>query len=189
MSSDVTPDGTRLRRLPTDGLTVAELRAIRALMSVAFGADEEERFTDDDWEHALGGLHFVLDLDGEIITHAAVVERVIAVDGRPFRTGYVEAVATAPGREGLGFGSRVMTDATAYVRDTFEFGVLGTGRHTFYERLGWLRWLGPSGLRVADGVRLTPDDDGYIMVLPTPASSPLDVTAPITCDWRPGDVW
>jgi len=26
-------------------------------LAEAFGNDEEERFTDDDWEHALGGLH------------------------------------------------------------------------------------------------------------------------------------
>ncbi len=40
-----------------------------------------------------------------------------------------------------------------------------------------------------DGERRTPDDDPYIMVLRTPSSPPLDITAPISCDWRPGDVW
>jgi aminoglycoside 2'-N-acetyltransferase I len=182
-------DQPRLRRVSTDGLTATEVAKIRALMEVAFGSDEEERFTEDDWGHALGGVHFVLDLDGEIITHASVVERVIEVDGRPFRTGYVEAVATEPDREGHGFGSRVMTDVTDYIRGRFELGALGTGRHTFYERLGWQRWSGPSGLRTDDGVRPTPDDDGYIMVLPTPANPALDLTAPISCEWRPGDVW
>jgi aminoglycoside 2'-N-acetyltransferase I len=182
-------DQPRLRRLSTDGLTATEVARIRALMEVAFGSDEEERFTEDDWGHALGGVHFVLDLDGEIITHASVVERVIEVDGLPFRTGYVEAVATQPDREGLGFGSRVMTDVTDYIRGRFELGALGTGRHSFYERLGWQRWSGPSGLRTDDGVRPTPDDDGYIMVLPTPANPALDLAAPISCEWRPGDVW
>jgi aminoglycoside 2'-N-acetyltransferase I len=118
-----------------------------------------------------------------------VVEREIHVAGRPLRTGYVEAVATAPKDEGLGFGSLVMTDVTAYVRERFELGALGTGRHHFYERLGWSGWEGPSSVRTVDGPRPTPDDDGYIMVLATPTSPPLDPLAPISCDWRPGDVW
>ncbi len=158
-------------------------------MEVAFGSDEEERFTDDDWGHAMGGLHFVLELDGELVAHASVVERTLEIDGHPFRTGYVEAVATAPGRQGMGFGSQLLSEVTKYVRDCFELGALGTGRHSFYERLGWLRWLGPSSVRTAGEARPTPDDDGYVMVLTTRAAPPLDRTVAISCDWRPGDVW
>jgi aminoglycoside 2'-N-acetyltransferase I len=155
----------------------------------AFGPDEEERFTDADWAHAVGGMHFVLDLDGEIVTHASVVERELHVAGRPLRTGYVEAVATASGREGAGFGSLVIADVTSYIRDRFELGALGTGRHRFYERLGWLTWTGPASVRTLEGPRRTSDEDGYILVLPTPSSPPLDLDAPISCDWRSGDVW
>jgi aminoglycoside 2'-N-acetyltransferase I len=183
------PRRPRLRRIATHDLTTPQVLAIRALMAAAFGRDQEERFTDDDWDHAVGGVHFVLELDGEVIAHASVVEREIHVDQRPFRTGYVEAVATLPDRHGSGFGSLVMTDVTSYIRDGFELGVLGTGRHTFYQRLGWLTWTGPSFVRTASGDRRTPDDDGYILVLPTRSSPPLDLSAPISCDWRPGDVW
>ena len=116
------------------------------------------------------GLHVVLNLDDEIVAHAAVVERELHVDGRPLRTGYVEAVATAPDRQGIGLGSRLMADVASYIRETFELGALGTGRHHFYERLGWLTWAGPSFVRTADGVQPTPEDDGYILVLPTPSS-------------------
>jgi aminoglycoside 2'-N-acetyltransferase I len=179
----------RLRRLPTDQLTEAETTAIRDIMAVAFGTDEDDRFTDDDWDHALGGLHFVLDLDGEIITHASVVTREVHADGHPLRTGYVEAVATVPTRQGAGYGSMVMTEVDAFIRERFELGALGTGRHAFYQRLGWLTWLGPSSVRVPEGLRPTPDDDGYILVLPTPASPPLDPAGPISCALRPGDVW
>jgi aminoglycoside 2'-N-acetyltransferase I len=188
-SSDSQPDRPRLRRVSTHDLTAPEIAAVRAILLAAFGPDDEERFTDDDWDHAIGGVHFVLDLAGEIIAHASVVERELHVDGRPLRTGYVEAVATAPDRQGAGFGSLVMADVTSYIRDRFELGALGTGRHRFYERLGWLTWTGPSSVRTAKGANQTPDDDGYILVLPTPSSPPLDVTAPISCDWRPGDVW
>jgi aminoglycoside 2'-N-acetyltransferase I len=179
----------RLRRLATADLTPAELAAIRAMLVDAFGPDDDEAFGDDDWEHGLGGVHFVLDVDGEIVAHASVVERELHVGGRPVRTGYVEAVATAPDRQNLGFGSMVMSEVSAYIRGAFELGALGTGRHHFYERLGWRTWIGPSSVRTPDGPRPTPDEDGYVLVLATPTSPPLDLTAPISCDWRPGDVW
>jgi aminoglycoside 2'-N-acetyltransferase I len=183
------PDRPRLRRLSTQELTPSELVAIRELLERAFGSDEEERFTDADWDHSLGGVHFVLDVAGEIVAHASVVERELHIGGRPVRTGYVEAVATEPDRQGAGFGSIVMADVTARITDRFELGALGTGRQGFYQRLGWLTWIGPSSVRMDDNEQTTPEDDGYLMVLQTSSSPPLDLTAPISCDWRPGDVW
>ena len=139
-------DGPRLRRVPTEALTSVELRSIRALMDAAFGTGDEA-FGDDDWAHALGGLHLVLELDGEIVSHASVVERLLEIGGRPVRTGYVEAVATGPEAQGRGHGTLVMEAAAEHVRSTFELGALGTGRHAFYERLGWQTWRGPAFVR------------------------------------------
>ena len=183
------PDSATVRRANTEDLTAPEIAAIRKMLVDAFGSDEDEAFTDDDWEHAIGGLHFVVALEGAIVAHASVVERQLHVDGRAIRTGYVEAVATAPDHQGAGFGSLVMTEANAYIRGAFELGALGTGRQAFYERLGWRTWTGPSGVRTTDGVRPTPEDDGYLMVLTTPTSPPLDLNGTIICEWRPGDVW
>jgi len=178
------------RRVRTDRLSAAEVTAIRALLWAAFASDdEEERFTEDDWRHALGGMHFVVDDAGALVAHAAVVERELHVGGRPLRTGYVEAVAIDPGRQGGGLGSLVMRDVGAWIAERFELGALGTGSHGFYERLGWRRWRGPSWVRTPDGPVRTPGEDGYIMVLATPSSPELDLTAPISCEWRPGDVW
>ncbi|HSG85259.1 MAG TPA: GNAT family N-acetyltransferase [Candidatus Limnocylindrales bacterium] len=81
-------------------------------------------FSDDDMAHAMGGRHWLVEVDGRIVSHTAVVERVLEVEGRPLRTGYVEAVATAPGWRGLGFGSRVVTAANAFIAATFELGAL-----------------------------------------------------------------
>ena len=179
-----------VRRLGTDELSPAELAEIRALMDVAFGDDPEEAFTDDDWAHALGGLHVLVEVDGRIVAHAALVEREIRVGGRALRTGYVEAVATAPERQGEGFGSRAMAVIGAEIQARFELGVLGTGAFHFYERLGWRRWRGPSQVRLPDGaLERSPEDDGFLMVLETPRSGGLDDRAPIECDWRPGDAW
>ena len=167
---------------------LAELNAIRALMNVAFGTGEEA-FADEDWEHALGGVHVVLDLDGEILSHGSIVERPLEIGGRPYRTGYVEAVATDPSRQGVGFGTQVMDAATEHIKTSFELGALGTGRHAFYQRLGWETWRGPAFVRLPEGEQRTPDEEGYILVLRTPTSPPFDLTEKISCDWRPGDVW
>ena len=180
---------TRLRALPTDELTAREVAQIGALLEAAFGSDQDDRFTEEDWRHAIGGRHFILYSGELIVAHASVVERELHVAGRPLHTGYVEAVATVPDRQRSGFGTRVMRAVGSYIRDRFELGALGTSHHGFYERLGWMTWRGPSFVRTTDGDRPTPDEDGYIMVLPTPSSPPLVLTAPISCEWRPGDVW
>jgi aminoglycoside 2'-N-acetyltransferase I len=182
-------DRLRLRTAATSDLPGGEIATLRALMEAAFGTDEEERFTDGDWDHATGGLHVILELDGTIVAHAAVVERELQVDGRPARTGYVEAVAVDPDHQGRGFGSIVMAEVNRHIQTVFELGALGTGRHAFYERLGWQTWRGPASVRTGEGIVRTPDDDGYILVLRTPRMPNLDLTAPITCEWRPGDVW
>jgi aminoglycoside 2'-N-acetyltransferase I len=179
----------RLRRRSTPKLTTAEIGTIRAILDAAFGADEEERFAQTDWDNALGGTHFVIDTDEGIAGHAAVVERVIEIGGRPFRTGYVEAVAVAPDRQGRGLGTVLMREVTAWIEPRYELGVLGTGRHAFYERLGWTTWRGPAFVRTPDGPRRTPDEEGFILVFRTASTPPFDLDATISCDWRPGDVW
>jgi aminoglycoside 2'-N-acetyltransferase I len=183
----------RIRLLATDELTTGDEAAIRGLMADAFGDDEDERFDDADWEHALGGTHVVLDIDGRIVAHAAVVERELHVAGVPVRTGYVEAVATAPQRQGSGLGTSVMNRVGSIIEQSFELGALGTGSHHFYERLGWRTWRGPAFVRLpAGGEQRTPDEEGYILVLRTPTTPdaiPEALDAPISCDWRPGDVW
>lgn len=181
-------DRAELRRVATPRLRPSEVDAIRELLSAAFPPGDDG-FTEEDWRHATGGLHFVLELDGRVVAHASVIERELRVGDRPVRTGYVEAVATDPSLQGSGLGTRVMREVTSYVREGFELGALGTASHHFYERLGWLTWQGPTSVLTDDGPRRTPEEDGYILVLPTPSSPSLDLTAPIACDWRPGDVW
>ena len=178
-----------LRSLPTESLSPDEIEVIRALLDAAFWDDEDERFTEEDWEHSIGGLHVVLELDGRIVSHASVVERELQVAGRPLRTGYVEAVATAPGFQGRGYGTRVMQVIGRAIDTGYELGALGTGEIRFYERLGWRVWHGPTSVRTAAGERRTPDEDGGIMVLLTRTTPPIDLDAPISCEWRPGDVW
>lgn len=179
---------TRLRQMTSSDLGPDEVRAIRAILDEAFGTGEDA-FAEDDWTHALGGRHFVLDVGGRIATHASVVPRTIHIGDRPVRTGYVEAVATSPQHQGQRLGTMVMTAVGAYLREAFELGALGTGRHHFYERLGWERWAGPAFVRAPEGPRRTPDEEGFILVLRTPTSPRFDLTEAISCEPRVGDDW
>jgi aminoglycoside 2'-N-acetyltransferase I len=181
--------GDRVLRLETPELSERQVRAIRDVLQRAFADDPHGGFAEDDWQHALGGVHFVLERDGEVLVHASVVQRELHLAGRPTRTGYVEAVATAPAHQGAGLGTRVMREVGSHIAASFELGALGTGSHGFYERLGWRTWRGPSSVRTEQGDRRTPDEDGYIMVLATPTSPAFELTDPISCEWRPGDVW
>ncbi len=175
-----------LRRVRTEELPSADAIALRRLMDRAFASDG---FDEHDWQHALGGIHFILDLDGAIAAHASVVQRDLRAGDVALRTGYVEAVATEPGLQGRGYGTRVMEAAGAHIAQAYQIGALGTGAFHFYERLGWRRWRGPTAVRTEHGRERTPDEDGYVMVLLTPTSPSLDWDAELSCEWRPGDVW
>jgi aminoglycoside 2'-N-acetyltransferase I len=179
----------RLSIVAPNALNNAQVSATRALLWSAFGDDPDEAMTEEDWQHAIDGTHFLLDLGGELVAYASVAERGLEVGGRPVQAGYVEAVATAVARQGQGLGSRLMTHVNAYIRERFELGALGTGRHHFYERLGWVTWQGPTLVRTPEGPLRTPDEDGYVLVLPTPTSPDLDLAATISCAPRLGDAW
>jgi aminoglycoside 2'-N-acetyltransferase I len=178
----------RVRHHATGQLTIPETAAIRSLLRAAFAGDGDG-FTDEDWAHAAGGLHVLLELDGAIVSHAAVVPRILESGGRALRTGYVEGVATDPRHERRGLGSAVMREVGEAIAASYELGALSTASPGFYERLGWRRWTGPTFVRSPDGLVPTPDDDGGILYLPTSRTPLLDDTLPISCDWRPGDVW
>jgi aminoglycoside 2'-N-acetyltransferase I len=177
-----------VRRLGSDQLSSQQVAALRQLFHAAWG-DDSERFTDEDWEHAVGGVHFILEDSGAIVSHASVVERELHTNEHRLRTGYVEAVATWPVHQRQGHGSAVMREVGEHIDQTFRLGALGTGSTVFYERLGWVVWKGPTFVRTDSGLIRTEDEDGLILVRMTPTSPTLDVWAPISCDWRPGDVW
>jgi aminoglycoside 2'-N-acetyltransferase I len=177
-----------VRRIATDQLSPDEVAQIRDLLWAAFGTGDEG-FTENDWQHALGGQHFILEVDGAIASHASVVERELHIAEQPIRTGYVEAVGTVPGRQRRGYGSAVIAEVTEYIRATFDLGALGTGEHAFYERLGWQTWRGPSFVRTPGGPQPTVAEDGFILVLLTPTSPVVDFAASISCDQRTGDDW
>lgn len=177
-----------IRQLATAELTEAETAEIRATLRAAFEGDGEG-FTDEDWQHATGGAHFLLEDAGSLVAHAAVVERELHAGDLPIRSGYVEAVATRPDSQRKGHGTRLMAAVQEHIRATYELGALSAANPPFYARLGWELWQGPTAVRTARGTVRTPEDDDGIMILTTPAYPSFDRRAFLSCPWRPGDVW
>jgi len=179
----------RLRTATTDELGPERTAVLRAMLWDAWAAKDDD-FSDTDWLSATGGTHLILeDDDGTIVSHASIVDRVLETGGRQLATGYVEAVATAPAFRLQGHASMVMRAVGEVLDDRYELGALDTGHLDFYARFGWVPWEGATMVRTGRGVIGTPEEDGAVMVRRTPSTPALDLRAPISCDWRPGDVW
>ena len=174
-----------ITRFTTADASSEDLRQIRRIFFTAF----DDSFTEHDWGHVLGGWHIVVVDGGEIVSHAAVVERVLEVGNRPFRTGYVEGVATHPRRQREGFGTQVMGEVSHLIRDEFEMGALSTSVRGFYENLGWHRWRGPTYVRYGSELIRTEDEDDGIMVMTFGSSEGIDLASSLSCQSRVGDDW
>lgn len=155
------------------------------MLSAAF----DGQFSEDDWEHALGGMHAVIMHRGALLAHAAVVQRRLLHRGVALRCGYVEAVAVDADWRGRGLGAAVMDAAEQVIRGAYSLGALSATAEAqgFYTSRGWLSWLGPTSVLAPGGLTRTPEDDGSVLVLPNNIS--VDLTAALVCDWRNGDVW
>ena len=76
-----------LRTAHTADLDIATRKAARALLDNVF-----DDMADDDWEHALGGVHALVWEGAELIGHASVIQRRLLNGGRAlleFRRGDV----------------------------------------------------------------------------------------------------
>jgi aminoglycoside 2'-N-acetyltransferase I len=71
-----------LRTAHTADLDAETLRAAYAMLDEAFDGELDE----DDWEHALGGIHALVYEGEEIVGHASVVQRRLLHGGRALRT-------------------------------------------------------------------------------------------------------
>ena len=175
---------TDVRTAHTADLDAATRDAARALLYAVF-----DDMTEHDWEHSLGGVHALAWEDGELVGHAAVVQRRLLHGARALRAGYVEGVGVRADRRGRGHGSAMMEALERVVRAAYDLGALGATDQAarLYAGRGWQQWQGPTSALTPTGIVRTADDDGGVYVLPGAVA--LDLTAELTCDWREGDVW
>lgn len=177
---------TDVRVAHTADLSPADLAAVRDLLVAAFDGD----YSDEDWDHTIGGMHALAWSGDVLVGHAAVVQRRFLYQGRALRTGYVEGVAVHSGHRRLGIGALVMAPVERVIRAAYDLGALSSTELgvPFYEARGWQQWQGPTHALTPTGTERTPDDDDGVYVLPATATA-VDLTTSLTCDWRNGDVW
>jgi aminoglycoside 2'-N-acetyltransferase I len=74
------------------------------------------------------------------------------------------------------------------VRAAYDIGALGSSDEgqLLYRERGWVPWRGPLRALTPDGIVPTDDEAGAVLVL---VQDPVDLEAPLMCDWRAGDVW
>ena len=159
------------------------------MLDDAFAGD----FSDDDWDHALGGVHVLAEIDDVIVGHAAVVPRCVWLDGEEHSCGYVEAVAVSASARRRGVGVAVMREIGELLAP-YDLGALAAtdAGAPLYIGMGWTTWVGELAVRMPDGsLRATPDDRGAVMTIGDAhlISRAGDAAATLTVDDRPGDPW
>lgn len=166
----------------TDTLAPVERDAVLRLCSEAFATDYEPFL--DSFADATHVLAFVQDA---LVGHALWVTRWLQPAGMPLlRTAYVEAVAVDASLRHRGVGTMVMRQLARSIQ-AYDLGGLSTGSEAFYERLGWRVWQGALSVRTTSGMIATPHD--RLMVLALPRTPKLDLGAPISAEWREGELW
>ena len=168
--------------LHADQLAPEYVAEIHALCNRAYNADLEPLFrTFTDATHVIGWW------GSAIVSHAMWVTRWLQPGQQPpLRTAYVEMVATEPEFQRRGFAAAVMRRLASAI-DEFEVGGLCPAEPMLYSKLGWVFWQGPLSIRTTDRLISTPEEQ--IMILRLPKTPPLDLTLPLSAEWREGELW
>ncbi len=118
-----------------------------------------------------------------------IVDRTLRLaSGVLLRTAYVELVATHPTHQRLGYATVIMRALVPLIGD-FDIAALSPAIPEFDARLGWEQWRDPLSVRTATGEEPSdPEEAVMILRLPRTAAS-LDLTGPLSVEWRPGDAW
>ncbi|RSS83034.1 GNAT family N-acetyltransferase [Streptomyces sp. WAC06614] len=177
---------TRTRLAHTARLGRTTLEEIRGLLDAAFDGD----FSDEDFEHGLGGMHALVHRDGELVAHGSVVQRRVVHGGRALRTGYVEAVAVRADRRRQGLGTIVMDALEQVIGRAYVLGALSASDEgaALYAARGWRVWDGRIGALAPRGPVRLPQEEGSTWLWTPPGGSWPDPAGQLLFDWRDGDV-
>jgi aminoglycoside 2'-N-acetyltransferase I len=149
----------------------------------AFGEDLKSFFSTYNQATHILGYH-----SQTLVSHVMWLTRWLQVGtSKVMRTAYVEMVATEKSHRARGYGTAMMERVAEEIQD-FDLGALSPFSVAFYERLGWELWRGPLFIRTEGDLERTPRD-GDVMILRLPKTPPLDLFAPLSAEWRQGELW
>jgi len=168
--------------IKSENLSEQERSEIIGLCSRAFNTNYEPLF-----QTFNEATHILARLQESLVSHALWITRYLKYVELPiFRTAYVEAVATEDAYRGRGFAMKVVQKLASEIMG-FELGALSPSNHRLYVRLGWELWRGPLFISSPEGWVSTPDDE--VMILRLPKTPRLDINAPLSAEWREGELW
>ncbi|MFJ2934344.1 GNAT family N-acetyltransferase [Streptomyces sp. NPDC087219] len=175
-----------VRIAPTHELGADRLRSVRELLDTAFDGD----FSDDDWDHTLGGVHAWIEDEDGIAAHGAVVMRRALHGGRSHRVGYVEGVAVRADLRRRGLGGDVMAGLERVIDGAYAFGALGASDAgaALYRARGWQVWGGRLEAMGPEGIVHLAEEEGYVFLRPAAGRALPDPAGALVFDWRDGDV-
>ena len=167
--------------VPSDRMV--QYNKVLELCSAAY----EEDFTD--YLNLLNpAVHILAYTHGQLVCHAAWVERRLYLGEFSLRAAYIEAVATLPAQQRKGFASALMQVLPTKLSQ-FDIAALSPSNPTFYEPLGWELWQGQLSYFDKDKHEIfTPEEQVMIYRLPLTPSK-ITLTEKLSVDWRPGEVW
>ena len=167
---------------PGNALSQNEIHEIVDLCSQAFECDYLS-FLDvfDD------PIHVLAKPDGVLVSHALWITRWLEIKDLPrLRTAYVEGVATHEIYRGEGYAAAVVKRLVGEIQD-YDISALSPADTTLYARLGWEYWQGPLYARKDGDWIHVPEETA--MILRTPETPRLEFQAPLSIEWREGEVW
>ena len=133
------------------------------------------------------GEHLLGMQGGQLVSHLMWVTRWLEPHGHTLlKTAYVEMVATAPHAQRQGYASALLEYFVPLVSE-YDLAALCPARDGLYRRLGWRYWRGPLSVRKDGQVVPTPQE--RVMIMPLPLTPAIDLDAPLSVEWRPGEVW
>jgi aminoglycoside 2'-N-acetyltransferase I len=171
-----------IEQVRTADLGSERMAEILHLCDAAYGEATEPYF------EAIGaGVHLLGLRDAELVSHLMWVTRQLEPEGiAPLDTAYVELVATLPAEQGRGYATQLLRALPARLAD-FDLAALCPATDGLYLRAGWRFWRGPLSVR-KEGARIrTPEE--RVMFLTLPRTPLLNLDAPLSVEWRPGEVW
>lgn len=175
-----------VRTAPTHGVGAARLHSVREMLDTAFDGD----FSDEDWDHALGGVHAWIEDGRGVAAHGAVVLRRVLHRGRSYRVGYVEGVAVRGDLRRRGLGGAVMAELERVIDGAYAFGALSASDEgaALYRARDWRVWGGRLAVLGPEGIVRLAEEEGSVFLRPATGRTLPDAAAPLVFDWRDGDV-
>jgi len=167
-------------------LTADEQAACLSLCTEAFEEDFRPflvRFVDP--------THILVWIGDRLVSNVLWIERWLQIDDDPLLcTAYIEAVATDIEFRNRGLAGKAMRMAVETIAEDgrYDIAALSPSNAGFYERLGWKQWRGPLYARKQTGLVAMPDDE-EAMIYCLPTTPTLDLTCPISIEWRELEIW